>query len=1261
MLHSAFWNHGAGDLDLPPWAVSMLPMLTDLPLKHDNTQQRQDHVGGKREEMRLSSNSPSDGVFLDFLYPPQALAWMHRATGPAWERWERRNARRLPDGFVQTSRGYTSRAYAQAARPRVDEGQVQEQEQDQGYRRGSASKRLGLAPDEAEKLVEEMRASGQEMSDHHSSIQARQKDLEAAYSHSMEDTTGVEFANSPGELAEASSDSMQRLRNTMASFRSSADPARQEKTQELSDRVWKIYDSLDQASKDDVRLKIELLGWLSSFTNNDAEVRCAALYHSIPVDQRTLDVYQAALTGFMRRGRHVQALNLHREANKNIPNGDQVTRTFFKYAVEEHRWQLAMNIKAQYSLLKELRKPGARSSMFWFHVSQIPGLLPKALALAKYLRALDRAGTTNEQVQRFAATFFREALLQEFESSEPGKAKTSTHPQGGTSLPKRSIGRLFRYMQKLEDSTALYERFILSMTSETPRFQYPQLHRVVSYAYLELRKKSGKEYRIPEWLLMRLLERLTSYWDALEKQYEPHHSIRISHITNDWKRDHGKLSRQAVARLLSWHARSGRLDRFEVWYAYLKEHYPGSNLRKDLLWSSIYVHARRADLPKAKEAFEEAIRTTAEQGDMPPLACYNVLLHAHSRADDLEGGLDTLQALIDTGKKPDEFSFHPVMEMLAKRGDVDGVKDLLSQYDVLAQKWREAAFFGSLLNAHVNCGEIEEAEATLKTAIVEVKTGKVRGSLTGSFNIVLTAHALRRNVDATMRTYRWMKAEGIRTNADTFAALIQALTVYGQTHAAYRILREVMSEHGCQPTAFHYALVMTGYVNQGKYAEALEVREHMRVRNIRSTFSSNVIYLKATALQEHVATSNVPAEATAGGGSAAFRKVSPGPLDETLKDLQMVLEASQGNDLAAKQPQSGLGEQESAVAVPAAYFNFLIYIHGRRRCFQAVRQLLRKFNRRADRLEGANGAAQAPIKLLGALMTAHLRAGDYDEVERCWKLAKEQADEIAGTVPVPQLRPASAISAATEESDADIMKITPAMSDDAQEAGFRVVDRDDSNSQISGTAIEAQPKQALMTDTSVTPKAPKPSAGRQHILTRPLRFYLYALARQDRVADILSVVSKLYNQGYTMDNRTWNAFIQLLCRCSPPLVLLAFTLAERFLTPHFPGWAHVARTYSPHDSAKREGLQYIRARYLRPGQLMPMYHTLVLLGSALLRLRSIEAGGRRGALKRDNLKGMERYVGSMRQIRKQAPKTLFAVQSMPTVDDHLQNKLLRRS
>ncbi|KAI7568189.1 hypothetical protein KC317_g4419, partial [Hortaea werneckii] len=818
-------------IGLPPWLLSSNP-AHGLPAHGDSSG---GNYGIHRRRGRESTPTveASDGsLFLDFLYPPQALAWLNKTGGQPRERWEGRNARRLPDGFIQTSRGYASRAYSQPAR-----AQDQDESERHGQRRDDANRRPGPShPLIGELMPEAGRAE--------EAGQVATSDLEGGQDIAQE------LIGLSGDHGEEQTDAMAKLRNTMFASRDSYKRLQADKALLLSDRVLGLYESLQDSDKEDSRLKVELLCWLSPYVTTQAEALCTELYRTIPIEERTLSVYQAALNVFLRRGRHVQALILHKEALQNIGNGDQVTKTFFTYALLEHRWPLAMNIESQHqaALASSQRDGGAsKTNMFWFQVSQIPQLLPHAMEFAKYLRTLAQAKTDNEQVYTFARRFIREALLQEFENSEPARYKTSVAPQGGSSLPKHEIGRLFGHLRGLSDAAKLYERLLFSMISVNRRYPYAQIHRVVSFVYKELRKKAASDgYRMDEGVLMTLLDRLTHFWGALAIKREIHHSVSVNRLVFDWEADHGKVS-----------------------------------------------------LDGAKEAFREVQETLRGHDEPMPTACWNVLIHAYSRDDDLQGGLDVLSDMMEQGFKPDEYSFQPIMEMLARRGDVEGVRDLLHQYDTLVQKRREAAFYGSLIQALVNSGDIEEAEAVLKEALVEVRSARVRGSLTGSFNIIITAYALRRDVDATMQTYRWMKSENIRLDSETFGALIQALASYRQTHAAFKILRVVMPEHGCRPTAFHYALCMTGYINQRMFKDALEVHKHMTMRKIKPSISSNAAYLEARARKEENE-KNLWDRRDHNWDSQVR-------LDETMKDLKRLLQKFGEGDNSVKHPQHRLG------------------------------------------------------------------------------------------------------------------------------------------------------------------------------------------------------------------------------------------------------------------------------------------------------------------------------------------------------------------
>ncbi|KAK3671609.1 hypothetical protein LTR78_008532, partial [Recurvomyces mirabilis] len=1058
------------------------------------------------------------------------------------------------------------------------------------------------------------------------------------------DETRHELTDSTGDLAEAEAeirgpqhehDGLQRLRKMLATTRA-APRTDSGGTPESILRVLRLYDTLDDGSKQDVRLKGELLTWLSAQHDAEADIRCGLLYSSILLEHRSLLIYQAAIASFLRRGLHIHAVKLHKEALKHIRNADQVTKTFFDYAVTESKWQLAMNVFSQYRLHNAQGSRGVE--LFWLHVSELPRLLVKALSLAKYYHAMDRAGTANHAVRSFTCRFYAEALLQEFEDER--------HPDPAfnpRNLPKGAIGRLFAHVQALDQGAPeIHNRLLIALLRPHRKgpYVYPQIHRIVSYIYLALR---DSETKIHEKTFDLLLKRLTQYWDDLQRQSEIHHSITVPTVLKDWQGHYGVLSRDAVSHVLSWYASRGRVDHFDRWLEYYKEHYSSYEEYKAVLHSTVYLHARRADLPAARLAFDAAVQAAAQHKETPPLLCWNVLVHAHARVDDLEGGLETLQNLISSGCRPDHYSFHPVLQMLAQRGDVEGVQDLLVQYDGITEEKREAHFVGSLLLAHTNSGDVEEGERVLQESIKAAKTGSIRGSLTGSFNALLTAYALRRDVDATMRIYHWMRDEGIRKDANTYAALIQALALHRQTPAATKILKSVMPKERIMPTAFHYAIVMTGFVNQGMVDHALRMHKDMRTRNIRPTFTSKLIYLKAKAIKEHQMK----------GGKEAVT-----PLSDTMAELKIMLANSLDNDVAAHQPGLALGSRQDNNGTPAAYFAFLIYVHGRRRCFEAVKELLNQYQTRTN----TDGQHNVPIHLLTALMSAHLVAGEYSEVEGCWQLAKESANQLAKTIPVPQLQ-ALELEQDKDISSQAVLGVLDPNASDAQEAGFRTSDTN--NAVVVDQAIHTTtsvPEQSLL--AAMTSEAPtsRPSPGRRHVLARPLRYYLTALHRQNRTADSVSTVTKLIRQGYTLDNHTWNGFLTQLCQSDPPLVLLAFTLMERLLIPHFPGWAAMppGGAHAPNPSSRAEGLEYTKARYLAPGQLMPKYRTMVHLGSALLQLRRIEAVGRRGPLDRSMFRGLEKYIGTLKAVRKQAPRTLFAVQTMPTIDDALQTRLLGR-
>ncbi|KAL8812555.1 MAG: hypothetical protein Q9223_007263 [Gallowayella weberi] len=99
-LHSAFWSHGAGDIDLPAWWLALL----QVPSACDLTCSSQDNA-------TPASRPPPDGLdlgLLDFLYPEKTLAFIRKCVRGNSATVRRRH--RPSQLLLQRSRAYTSAA-----------------------------------------------------------------------------------------------------------------------------------------------------------------------------------------------------------------------------------------------------------------------------------------------------------------------------------------------------------------------------------------------------------------------------------------------------------------------------------------------------------------------------------------------------------------------------------------------------------------------------------------------------------------------------------------------------------------------------------------------------------------------------------------------------------------------------------------------------------------------------------------------------------------------------------------------------------------------------------------------------------------------------------------------------------------------------------------------------------------------------------------------------------------------------------------------
>lgn len=1228
LLHSTFWDHGAGDLDLPPWAVALLPN-SDLPLRRDS-----DEIRATRGQRKPQAPAPSDGVFLDFLYPPHALAWLQRASQQS-QKWEKRNVRRLPDGFVVAARGYASRSHARRSNA-ADAAHVQEHSKDES---GEVYKPF-ISPQHG---VSELSSSPKRDADQ---SEETEWSYDEARRHKGTDGGDADpaFAISPGDLAESVPNSLISLRNLLMFNRGKALLENSEAGRSLAERAWTMYQALDDDSRDDPKLKRELLEWYAMHQNETASSHREELFQSLPTGQKTLEIYDSMLSMYLRLERFNSATYLHHEALQTLQNGHVISRRLFEHSVKNRKWLLAMQTAKQHDSRYTELGQDRQIDLFWLNVSEMPQLLEHAMKLFYSFGGKEGISALDHESHSFVHRFFKAVFSQFATIVREAKDKLWLN---ALREPADQNGLVYMLRFVLDSESNLgkpLEDIIFALLSRH-HSEYTTLHPMICGFYTELRKLP--DIRPSSNLLSLFIYRL-SY-------FEQHRDVNTSSITNvtarrvmdDWTGIHGKPSADAYRGLVGVTAHSGRAEEHEMWMREFRSLYPRYQEWSGSLWTLVHVYARRTNLDRAQQAFATVTRIMGEHDDEPDLRCWSALLNAHGRADDLDGAFTNFQSLTEK-LVPDESCFAPIFWMLAKRGDVEGLEDFMDQFDQIVKAKRSTHMISHLMNAYIKQDNIEEAEETLKDAIQAVKKGEITGSLTRCFNCLLKANARRHDINAAMNTYQWMRRENVRLDSESFSAIMMVLANLRRHVDALRILRVDMQEHGVLPTAFHYAIVMQRLVGNTNYEPVLALHREMVERNIRPSVATNALMLKAKTLLENVEKVT--------DGNLLHDDGQQVPLESSIEALEEVLQSNEGEETAVHQFSYLVDMPDNTLADPGPYFTTLISVHGRRGCFEAVKALFARYKEAAHGRGGDE--SKLPINLTSSLMSAHWYAGDYAQVEEYWKLAKARADEISPPIPVPSFR--YLVSEQALES-ADPLKIRP-LSDpypgpDLDSSRSRPVPNSPSTAQIKDPETT---KQTLLTDTETAMKI-RPAIGRRQMLNQPLRWYLTALHSQTRIIESIQTVSRLLTQGYTMDKNTWNVFICQLLDTTPPLALVAFTLTERFLTPGFPGWVRPSISRRPPvRRARFEGLEYINARYVESGRLMPQYRTLVRLAAALLDVRRLESQGRKG-LNTNVPPELQKFIGTTREIRKMAAKTLHVVQSMPYIaGDKTQEKYLRR-
>ena len=861
-LHSAFWSHGAGNIDLPPWWM--------LFLQYSDSAQRS-CLGRRRKPATAAVSNGLQGIFLDFLYPVHALAFIRRLERST-------NAQhRATQNVKQCSRRYTS----------ITADFI------------NGVKAIRTAP----------------------RAQAR----DASTSSSPE-------TPQPGDA----------IRRRITEMLDSKDPIL------IYDELWQSYQALLEMSQSlSPQELIRMLRCLASSKRTTDIERIVALFETIPVQQRRAKHYHYTVLAALSLDDLDTAIDIHREALTKV-GGSIGTAALLRYTVQHEQWQTAIDTWHPYWVN---RLPYYAGSDIWAELTalSLSELMEKATLAADF--AISIAESSQDEVVIAARDFATELTKQAFCIQN-------------TNFDIDSHWRLVKKAEALDSSDMTTQMMGLKQLLSVDSREHG--HRAL-HLYRILRKEPTFA---PSWnLLSSVTDRLRAV-ESIPGLFE---------IMEDWRLHYQEIPASVALAIASVFSKLGQLEPLQSLFREVCSTHgvPRGDAWEGCAWfcELLFVHNRRADPEGVVRSFNDLQKDFHFR---PTLRALNSVIGTFSRIGDVESALSWFNRIREFDLRPDFRSYFNIMIMCAKRGDWETVQEFYQQSRMDGIK-PTMMMIDSVVLANINDQRLKEAEQLVEEAVHM----DIEGSRTFMWTGLLNAYALRKDVAKVSQLHRKMQELGIASNGMTYAALMTSLTVAKLPEAADKILSRIMPRAKIKVLSLHYALVMGGYLAVKKYGKVIQVYKRMVIRGLSPTMSTQSMLLRA---------------------AASLDKVNQGPVKDAALQTELVrasqvfeqtISSLDPMELAPTEPRKFVGPHPLNEAFISTYFEYLIFLYGRDAAFAKVKELYERYISTAAKFGNRDVEASPPIRLLSALMVAHLSAVDHEEVQRCWYLALDKSEKLA--------------------------------------------------------------------------------------------------------------------------------------------------------------------------------------------------------------------------------------------------------------------------